>query len=66
MKYKMLWIKGVEGVTNNYKRRVYIISQTELDNMTDYLTFILRESVDGHKIYRSVETDKCYMVTSSK
>lgn len=57
MKYKVLIINGFEG---NYKRRVYTITKEEKEQMID--TFVIRETVDGKKIYRSVETDKHYII----
>lgn len=57
MKYKYYFIKGTE---RNIKRRVYLITKEEKENMFD--TFVLRETTDGQKIYRSVETDKHYIL----
>ena len=57
MKYKMLTIKGCE---TNYKRRVYCLTQEEKDNMFD--TFVLRETIDGQKVYKSCETNKHYII----
>ena len=56
MKYKYYYIKGTE---RNIKRRVYLITE-ELENMFDI--YVLRETTDGHKVYRSVETDKHYIL----
>lgn len=55
--YKMLYIKGCE---KNYKRRVYIVTKHEKETMLD--TFVLRETLNGQKVYRSCETDKHYIV----
>ena len=55
--YKMLYIKGCE---KNYKRRVYTITKEEKESMFD--TFVLRETTNGEKVYRSCETDKHYIV----
>ena len=55
--YKMLYIKGYD---KNYKRRVYVISKEEKENMID--TFVPRETIDGQKVYRSCERDRHYIV----
>ena len=57
MKYKCFYIKGTD---RNVKRRVYSITKEEIDNMFDI--YVLRETTDGHKVYRSVETDKHYIL----
>ena len=57
MKYKYYHIKGTE---RNTKRRVYLITKEEKETMFD--TFVLRVTTDGHKVYRSVETDKHYIL----
>lgn len=57
MKYKYYYIKGTE---RNIKRRVYLITKEEMENM--FVTFVLRETTGGHKVYRSVETDKHYIL----
>lgn len=59
MKYKILWIVGIE---KNYRRRVYIVSKEKFDNLKDYNTFVLRQTVDGKKLYRSCENDEYYMI----
>ena len=57
MKYKYYNIKGTE---RNIKRRVYLITKEVKETMFD--TFVLRETTLGHKVYRSVETDKHYIL----
>ena len=57
MKYKYQYIKGTE---RNIKRRVYLITKEEKETMFE--TFVLRETTNGHKVYRSVETDKHYIL----
>lgn len=59
MKYKILWIEGTE---ENYRRRVYIVSKTEFDSLKDYNTFVLRQTLDGERLYKSCETGKYYTI----
>ena len=57
MKYKYYYIKGTE---RNVKRRVYLITKEELESTFDI--YVLRETTNGYKVYRSVETDKHYIL----
>ena len=52
-KYRIIWIVGTE---KNYRKRVYIVSKSELESLRTCNTFVLRESIAGQKIYRSCET----------
>ena len=54
---------SIKGFENNYKRRVYLIDVQEKEEMMVYTTFVNREAITGERIFRSVETDKHYMIT---
>ena len=58
MKYKVLWIKGVE---KDYRCRVYMISKEEFEDLRFLEVFVLRETTNGQRIYRSC-ADKHYMI----
>lgn len=55
-------IDGSEALTNNYRRRVYLITQEEFEELRTCNTFVIRHSVDGEKIYKSCEYDQMYMI----
>ena len=57
--YKMMIIKGFES---NYKKRVYALSRLDTETIKMYNTFVIRETVDGLKIYKSVEDEKHYII----
>lgn len=59
MKYKILKIKGYE---KDYRRRVYIITQKELNDMKGHITFVIRQGINGEKIYYDTEYDKMYCI----
>lgn len=60
-KYRIIWIVGTE---KNYRKRVYIVSKSELESLRICNTFVLRESITGQKIYRSCKTDSHYMINN--
>ena len=60
MMYKIMIMKA--EYSDNYKKRVYVISKEELESLKGYNTFVLRETVHNVKVYKSVEQDKYYMI----
>lgn len=56
--YKMM----MKGFDRRYKKRVYVLSRAEVETMKMYNTFVIRETVDGLKVYKSVEDEKHYII----
>ena len=60
MTYKIMMMKA--EYSDNYKKRVYAVNKEEFDVLRAYNTFVLRETIDNIKVYKSVESDKYYMI----
>lgn len=51
-----------DNITKDYRKRVYIISKSKMEEMKYFEHFVSRKTNDGVSILKSVETDRYYLI----